>query len=285
MIKRILSIPFVKVVEVGARDGLQNKRPLSISDRISFINRLTKCNFPHIEVGSMVKLDSMKYSDDVYDQIEKNNNIEYSLLALNLRGLDNCLRVKPNTVSVVVSPSETFSAKNMGKPLDVVKRNITDIIQKAKHHNIQVRGYISTIAHCPYEGEIDIQKTTDLANFLYNSGCYEISLGDTLGNTNPIEISKLLDSIKTTVPVEVLAGHYHNTYGMALANVMVSLDSGVRIFDSSVGGLGGCPFAPGAAGNLSTEDLVYMLNGLGMETGIDYDKVKEIGKSINKMLN
>ena len=156
MIRRILSKPFVKIVEVGARDGLQSETPLKVSQRIDLLNKLTACDFPHIEVGSMVKLESMENSDLVYQMINKNSNIEYSLLTLNKRGLDNCLHINPNTVSVVVSPSETFCKKNMGKPLDAVKKNVQEIISTAVENNIQVRGYISTIYHCPYEGQVDI---------------------------------------------------------------------------------------------------------------------------------
>jgi hydroxymethylglutaryl-CoA lyase len=282
----VQNINKVKIVEVGARDGLQGEIPIGVKHRINFINMLTDSGFKQIETGSLVKLKSMKNSDYVYKNINKRDGIEYPLLVLNKRGADEAAKLNAKHISLVISPSNTFCKKNMGKNYVQVKKDIYNIMDIAKQYNMNVRGYISTIAVCPYEGNIDPNKVSYLTQFLSDIGCYEISLGDTTGQATQDNMMNILDSIKKTdVPFSKLAGHYHDTYDLALQNVIVSLNYGITTFDSSISGLGGCPFAPGASGNLSTQKLVKFLNDNKIRTDLNNKKIEKASDYILNILN
>ena len=276
----------VKIVEVGARDGLQSEKPIGTKGRINFINLLSNSGFKQIEAGSLVKLESMKGSDVVYQKIKKNKNTEYPLLVLNKKGAELAAEINAKNISLVISPSNTFCKKNMGKDYEIVLKQIEDIMEIAKQNKIKVRGYISTIAVCPYEGNIKPEKVSELTKFLNDIGCYEISLGDTTGQAGYKQMTSILNNIsKTNVPLKKLAGHFHDTYDLALQNVIISLNYGITTFDSSISGLGGCPFAPGASGNLSTQKLVKFLSENNIKTGLNNIRIDKASNYIMNILN
>ena len=275
----------VKIVEVGARDGLQNEKVLSVNQRVKFINKLTECGFQQIEAGSIVKLKSMSNSDQVFRTINKRNNIEYPLLVLNNKGAEIAGELKAKYISLGVSPSNEFCKKNMGKNLELVVDEVKKIMNTANKFNMQVRGYISTIAVCPYEGEIDPERVSDLTELLLEMGCYEVSLGDTIGKADNQKMENLLSNLKDrNIPMNKLAGHYHDTFDYALDNVRLSLEYGISTFDSSIAGLGGCPFAPGASGNLGTQKLVKFLEDHQIKTNLNNSKINETSDYICDLL-
>lgn len=279
----------VKIVEVGPRDGLQNeKQQLDVSTKVEFINKLSQTGLCDIEVGSFVspeKIPQMSNTDKVLSEIKRFKGIKYSTLVPNRTGIDKAIKYQPDYVSVFTAVSNQFCLKNINCTIDESIARFKEVCEVSKQYSIPVRGYISCVLGCPYEGEIDVHKAVELASTLINLGCYEVSLGDTIGIGNINQVQRLIAEVNQAVALDKIAVHFHDTYGQALVNVYAALQMGVSIIDSAVAGLGGCPYAKGAAGNLATDDLVYMLNGLGIDSGVDLEKLLDAGHYICKQLN
>ena len=279
---------FVKIVEVGPRDGLQNeKTPLTLDDRKNLILDLVKTGLKNIEVGSCVSakwVPQMAHSDELFAQLPKDTDVSFSLLTPNLKGFESALAVGCKEVAVFTAASESFTHKNINCSIDESFEKFTDLMNAAKVHGIKVRGYVSCMVDCPYEGTIDPTQVASVAKRLLDLGCYEVSLGETIGTATPDRVKAVWDACLAEIDHTVLAGHFHNTYGMAIANIYQSLQQGIRIFDSSIAGLGGCPYAKGASGNISTEDLYYLLSKMGYETGIDLSALMQASHNIGQIL-
>ena len=279
---------FVKIVEVGPRDGLQNeKTPLTLDDRKNLILDLIKTGLKNIEVGSCVSakwVPQMADSDVLYSQLPQDPEIQFSLLTPNLKGFESALSVGCTEVAVFTAASESFTQKNINCSIEESFEKFADVLQQAKQHDIKVRGYVSCIVDCPYEGAIDPQKVAEVTSKLIDLGCYEVSLGKTIGTATPDRVANVWNACLERIEPQFLAGHFHNTYGMAIANIYQSLQQGIRIFDSSIAGLGGCPYAKGASGNVSTEDLFYLLSKMGYETGIDVNALMQASQNISQIL-
>jgi len=280
----------VKITEVGPRDGLQNEKAiLSTEDKIQFIHLLSSSGLSHIEITSFVRPDRIPQMADAKELSErvinqKNTSISYSCLVPNEKGFLNALDSGYKEVAVFTATSGSFTAKNMNQTVEGTLNAFVPIFKKAREFNIKVRGYISTVIFCPYEGKIQPESSLFLAKRLLDEGAYEISLGETIGRAVPKDVEKLLDVLLKEIPKEKLNCHFHDTFGMAIANTKQALDMGIRSFDSSAGGLGGCPYAKGAAGNLSTEDLLYFLENEGYETGINLSKIIEASEFIENRI-
>ncbi|WP_425917378.1 hydroxymethylglutaryl-CoA lyase [Acinetobacter sp. TSRC1-2] len=279
---------FVKIVEVGPRDGLQNeKTPLTLAQRKDFILDLMQTGLKSIEVGSCVSakwVPQMAESDVLFSQLPHDPNIQFSLLTPNLKGFESALAVGCKEVAVFTAASESFTRKNINCSIDESLEKFADVMAAAKANDIKVRGYVSCMVDCPYEGAIDPQQVAKVSKRLLDMGCYEVSLGETIGTATPDRIKKVWDACLAELNSQVLAGHFHNTYGMAIANIYQSLNQGIRIFDSSIAGLGGCPYAKGASGNVATEDLYYLLSKMGFETGINRDALMHASRNISQVL-
>ena len=287
----------VRIVEVGPRDGLQNEKvAVDVSTKVALINQLTEAGLSYIEAGSFVSpkwVPQMAGSDEVFSQLSaqtpENSNTVFAALAPNLRGLERAIDCDVKEVAVFAAASESFSQKNINCSIAESLERFKPLAEQALANGIKLRGYISCVAGCPYEGSVDTETVAGIAKQLLAMGCYEISLGDTIGVGTPASIEKLLERLLEEIPAEKLAVHLHDTYGQALANVLISLQMGISVIDSSVAGLGGCPYAKlanggAASGNLATEDLVYMLNGLGIEHGVDLKKLIAAGNFISHKL-
>lgn len=280
---------FVKIVEVGPRDGLQNeKTPLTLEQRKALIVDLMHTGLTSIEVGSCVSakwVPQMANSDQLFAELPKDPNITFSLLTPNLKGFESALAVGCQEVAVFTAASESFTRKNINCSIDESFEKFADVLASAKANHVKVRGYVSCIVDCPYEGAIDPKQVAQVTQRLYNMGCYEVSLGETIGTATPDRVKKVWEACLAELDSKVLAGHFHNTYGMAIANIYQSLEQGIRVFDSSIAGLGGCPYAKGASGNVSTEDLYYLLSKMGFETGIHLDALMQASRNISQVLN
>lgn len=278
----------VKIVEVGPRDGLQNEaRNVETTVKVELINRLAEAGCKNIEVGAFVSpkwVPQMANTVDVLAALPKRDGSTYSVLVPNMRGLEAAMESGVKEISIFAAASETFSRKNVNAWIDESFVRFEPVVTKALKNGMRVRGYVSTVLGCPYEGEIAPEKVVDVSHRLFEIGCYEISLGDTIGVGTPGKACKLVEAVAKRVPLDKLALHFHDTYGQALANIYACLDLGVGVIDSSVAGLGGCPYAPGASGNVATEDVVYMLDGIGVQTGIELKKLAEAGWFINDVL-
>ncbi|MDV2440398.1 hydroxymethylglutaryl-CoA lyase [Acinetobacter gerneri] len=278
----------VKIVEVGPRDGLQNeKMPLTLEQRKTLILALMQTGLQSIEVGSCVSpkwVPQMANSTELFAELPQNTGIALSLLTPNLKGFEQALACGCKEVAVFTAASESFTQKNINCSIAESFEKFADVIALAKQNDIKVRGYVSCVVDCPYEGAISPQQVTQVVTKLFDMGCYEISLGETIGTATPDRVKRLWASVLNEIDSKFLAGHFHNTYGMAIANIYQSLEQGIRIFDSSVSGLGGCPYAKGAAGNVATEDLYYLLNNMGFKTGIDIDALMQASHDINQVL-
>jgi hydroxymethylglutaryl-CoA lyase len=278
----------VKLVEVGARDGLQNELVIiEPEDKIALIDRLSATGLTAIEVSSFVSqqhVPQMADAVEVLAGIERWPGVSYPVLVPNRKGLENALSAGVEEIAIFAAASETFSERNINCSIAESLERFSEVVSIALSKGLKVRGYISCVAGCPYEGDIAPATVADLALRLLELGCYEISLGDTIGIGTPGQIKDLLELVAERVPVQQLAVHFHDTYGQALANILVALEAGVAVVDSSVAGLGGCPFAPGASGNVATEDVLYMMNGLGIHTGVDLDKLIDAGLFICDLL-
>jgi hydroxymethylglutaryl-CoA lyase len=274
----------VTLVEVSPRDGLQNEANLVPADiKIQFINALSATGLRVIEVTSFVSpkwIPALADNSEVFAGITKNPRVQYPVLIPNISGLKNALESGVKDIAVFTTPSEQFSQHNTHCSVKESVARIAEVMTLAKAHQLRVRGYLSCVLGCPYEGEMDPAKVASLAAELMALGCEEISLGDTIGVGTPLKTRRMLETVSKQIPVEKLAVHFHDTYGQALANLYVALESGIHVIDSSVSGLGGCPYAPGASGNVATEDVVYMLQGMGIETGVDLQKLSAAGRFI-----
>jgi hydroxymethylglutaryl-CoA lyase len=280
--------PSVKVVEVGPRDGLQNEQQaIDVETKAGLIERLVAAGVTNIEAASFVSpkwVPQMAGSAEVMQRIPRIQGVRYSALAPNLKGLEAAMAAGCDEVAVFGAASESFSQRNINCSIRESLERFRTVIETARQHHLRVRGYVSCVLGCPYEGPIAPERVAEVALLLSEMGCYEISLGDTIGRGTPRSTRLMLEACAKHIPVAQLAGHYHDTYGMAVANIAASLDMGVSTFDSSVSGLGGCPYAAGASGNVATEDVVYLLQGLGYHTGIDLHRLVEAGSFISAAL-
>jgi hydroxymethylglutaryl-CoA lyase len=279
----------VKIVEVGPRDGLQNEKQVVPTEiKIELINRLAEAGVGVIEATSFVSpkwVPQMGDNTAVMQGIKKHSATVYPVLTPNLQGFDAAIQAGATEVAIFGAASESFSRKNINCSIAESLKRFEPILSAASALEIPVRGYVSCVVGCPYEGAVAPEQAAGVAKTLFDMGCYEVSLGDTIGVGNPASISRLIEVCARQVPVAKLAGHYHDTYGMAIANIYASLQMGMATFDSSIAGLGGCPYAQGASGNVATEDVVYLLQGLGIDTGIDLVKLAAIGDWISQAIN
>lgn len=274
----------VKIVEVSPRDGLQSE-PASVptATKIALIERLADAGLSVVEAGAFVSpkwIPQMADSAQVLHGLRRKPGVVYPVLIPNLKGFEAALAAGAEEIAVFGAASETFSQKNTNCSIAESLERFKPVTQAAQARGLRVRGYVSCVVACPYEGDVASVKVAKVAERLLDLGCYEISLGDTIGVGTPGRIKPMIETVSKRVPVAQLAGHYHDTYGQALANVFASLECGVHVFDASVSGLGGCPYAPGASGNVATEDVVYLLEGLGVRTGVDLDKLTDVGAFI-----
>lgn len=279
--------PKVSLFEVGPRDGLQNETSVSTQAKIALIEALADAGVKRIEAASFVSpkwVPQMADSGEVLRGISRRAGVCYSALTPNLKGLELALDADADEVAVFAAASEGFSQKNINCSIEESIARFEPLLSRAKEQGIRVRGYVSCVLGCPYDGEIAPAEVARVADILHQLGCYEISLGDTIGVGTPLKARKMVETVAERVPVERLALHFHDTYGQALANILACLETGVSVIDTSVAGLGGCPYAKGASGNLASEDLVYMLHGMGIDTGIDLNKLARAGRQISQQL-
>ncbi len=278
----------VRIVEVGPRDGLQNEKgEVPTALKLELIERLADAGLQAIEATAFVSpkwIPQMADHTEVLERIRRKAGVSYPVLTPNLKGFEAARAAGATEVAVFGAASEAFSKKNINCSISESLDRFRPVVERALKEKIKVRGYVSCVLGCPYEGDIKPQKVAQVAAALYDMGCYEVSLGDTIGVGTPKKTQAMIEACMQRVPAAKLAGHYHDTYGQALANIYASMELGVASFDSSVSGLGGCPYAKGASGNVATEDVVYMLHGLGIETGIDLDKVVDTGIWISSVL-
>lgn len=274
----------IKIVEVGPRDGLQNEaQPIDAAHKIDLVNSLAEAGLRVIEAGSFVNpkwVPQMAGSEAVFEGITRKPGVSYAALTPNLQGYERAIAVGASEVAIFAAASEAFSQKNINCSIADSIARFAPIMAAAQARNIPVRGYVSCVAGCPYESAVAASKVAEVARQLWDAGCYEISLGDTIGTGTPAAIERVIEACAAHIALDKLALHAHDTYGQALANIYHALQLGVSVFDSSVAGLGGCPYAKGASGNVATEDLVYLLNGLGLQHGVDLGKLVAAGNGI-----
>ncbi|MET3845995.1 hydroxymethylglutaryl-CoA lyase [Bradyrhizobium sp. OAE829] len=278
----------VRIVEVGPRDGLQNeKTPISVADRIAFIEALIGAGLHTVEVGAFVSpkaIPQMVGSDQVLRGVSHIAGAEFHVLVPNEKGYEASQAAGAKVIAVFASASEGFSRANINCSVAESIERFKPVVARAKADGIRVRGYISCVLGCPFDGEVKPQAVVDVAKTLWDLGCYEVSLGDTIGVGTPMKARQLLRAVAGSVPMEKLAMHFHDTYGQALANLYAGMEEGARVIDSAAGGLGGCPYAPGATGNVATEDVVYMLEGLGIATGVDMPKLLAATNEVSRLI-
>lgn len=271
----------VRIVEVGPRDGLQNEKTfVATADKIELIDRLSASGLQTIEATSFVSpkwVPQMADAAEVFAGITRKPGVAYPVLIPNLQGYQHAREVGVAEVAVFAAASEAFSQKNINASIDESLARFEPVIEAAKADGVKVRGYVSTVLGCPYQGKVPLADVVRVAKALHTAGCYEISLGDTIGVGTPTKARAMLQAVAADVPMEALAIHFHDTYGQALANILACLEQGVAVVDAAVAGTGGCPYAKGASGNVASEDVVYMLHGMGIETGIDFTKLIETG--------
>ena len=278
----------INIVEVGPRDGLQNeKQTVSVETKIELVERLAAAGLKSVEAGAFVSpkwVPQMAASDEVMAGVKRRGGVSYPVLTPNMKGYEAARAAKADTVAVFGAASESFSQKNINCSIAESIERFRPVIEAATADGVRVRGYVSCVLGCPYEGKIPLANVVKVSRTLYELGCYEISLGDTIGVGTHDEARAMIRAVAGEVPVAALAGHYHDTYGQALANIWASIEEGVRVFDSSISGLGGCPYARGASGNVATEDVVYSLSNSGLETGADLDALIDISRWISGVL-
>jgi hydroxymethylglutaryl-CoA lyase len=278
----------VKIVEVGPRDGLQNEQGLvPLTAKIKLVEELAEAGCTVIETGSFVSpkwVPQMADSAAVFEQLKRQSNVRYTALTPNLRGLEAAIEAQVDEVAIFGAASESFSQKNINCSIAESLERFAPVIEMAQKHQLPVRGYVSCVLGCPYEGHISPEKVAQVSQQLIDMGCYEVSLGDTIGVGTPIHTQQMLNVVLNTICKDKLAVHFHDTYGQALVNILVALQQGISVIDSAVSGLGGCPYAKGASGNVATEDLVYMLDGMNIETGIDLKKLTQAGLNMMQSL-
>lgn len=267
----------VKIVEVGARDGLQNENATIPTDaKVRFIEALADAGLRVIEAGAFVHpkwVPQMADTAQVLERLNKREGVDYPVLVPNTRGLERALEAGVESIAIFTAASETFNRKNINMSIDESFAAFVPVVARARAENVRVRGYVSCAGGCPYEGTVAPERVLEVTARLLDLGCYEVSIGDTIGVATPLQVQGLVALLTQVVPRERLAMHFHDTRGMAIANTLAALEMGITTFDASAGGLGGCPYAPGASGNLATEDLVYLMNGLAIETGVDLEKL------------
>jgi hydroxymethylglutaryl-CoA lyase len=278
----------VKIVEVGPRDGLQNEQGLvPLTAKVALVEQLADAGCTVIETGSFVSpkwVPQMADSAAVFKEIKRQNHVRYTALTPNLRGLEAAIEAKVDEVAIFGAASEAFSQKNINCSIAESLARFLPVLELAQKHQLPVRGYVSCVLGCPYEGDVSPQKVAEVSQQLMNMGCYEISLGDTIGSGTPVKTQLMLDAVLDFIPKNKLAVHFHDTYGQALANILIALQQGISVVDSAVSGLGGCPYAKGASGNVATEDLVYMLHGMNIETGINIERLIQAGLNMMQAL-
>jgi hydroxymethylglutaryl-CoA lyase len=278
----------VNIVEVGPRDGLQNEPTLVPTNvKIDLIDRLSNTGLQTIECSSFVSpkwIPQLQDAAEVMSSIKKDPLKKYPVLIPNLQGLTNAIQTPIDTIAIFASASEAFSKKNINCSIDESIRKMTQVASEAKQRNYKIRGYISCVLGCPYTGEVDIANTIKLAVKLEELGCYEVSFGDTIGVGTPLKAKALIKEVKKVLPLDKVAVHFHDTYGQALVNIYACLEEGVSTVDSSIAGLGGCPYARGSSGNVATEDVVYMLQGMGIETGVNLEELVDVAHFVTKHL-
>ncbi len=284
-----MSIPrFVTVCEMGARDGLQNEHSvIRTEDKVRFIDLLSDSGLPLIEATSFVSpkaIPQLADAADVFTQIRKRDGVRYPVLTPNVKGLERAKAAGAESIAVFTAASEAFTKRNINMTIDESIETFRDVVRNAKENNMWVRGYVSTAFGSPFGDAVQPEKVVDVSRKLMDMGCDEISIGDTIGVGVPSQVDELVPALGRDIPLSKIAFHFHDTRGTALANVYAALQHGIAIFDSSSGGLGGCPYAPGATGNLGTEDLLYMLHGMGIETGVDLAKVRDASRFIAGVL-
>ena len=278
----------VKIVEVGPRDGLQNeKKIVPLEVKVEFIERLGEAGIGAIEAGSFVSpkwIPQMANTNDVFARVSRRPGVKYSALIPNMRGFDQALAAKVDEVAIFAAATESFSQKNINCSIAESLNRFRPVAAAAMSAGIPLRGYISCGLGCPYEGEVSVKAVANVAAILEDMGCYEISLGDTIGIGTPLKAQSMVEATLERVSLSKIAIHFHDTYGQALANILACLEIGVSVIDSSIAGLGGCPYARGASGNVATEDVIYMLQGMGIETEIDLNKLLAVGQFISEYL-
>lgn len=279
----------VKIVDVGPRDGLQNEKGIVPTDaKVALIAALADAGLPVVESGSFVSpkwVPQMADTPDVLARIPRKAGVSYPVLVPNLKGLDAAeAAVGVEEIAIFGAASEAFSQKNINCSIAESLDRFAPVMERARARNWKVRGYVSCVLGCPYEGDIAPEKVAEVAGALYRMGCYEVSLGDTIGTGTPLKAKRMIDAVAAEVPIARLAAHFHDTWGQALANLLAVLEMGITVVDSSVAGLGGCPYAKGASGNVATEDVVYLLQGLGIDTGVDLDALAAAGWAISDVL-
>jgi hydroxymethylglutaryl-CoA lyase len=277
----------VTIVEVGPRDGLQNEpKTIGLDEKVNLINLLSTSGLKQIEVGSFVNpkiVPQMADSGLVFSKITRRPDVSYSALVPNLNGYEQAKKYVPDAIAIFCSASESFSKANLNASIDESFKRISQFISLAEQDGILVRGYVSCVTDCPFEGPVPASNVAKVVAKLREFNCYEISLGDTLGKGSPETIDKMIDNVLNEVSVEILAGHFHDTSGLALKNIQVSLERGIRVFDTAVGGLGGCPFAPGAPGNVATESVLEYVQAKGFKTGVDMKVIMQAAKLVRDM--
>lgn len=280
---------FVKIVEVGPRDGLQNETAeISTDLKVDLVNQLTDSGLTHIEVSSFVnpkRIPQLADASQVFSKIARKKDVVYSALVPNEQGMLAALESHVSEIALFTAVSNTFCEKNINCAIEDSLQRFIPVIKQAENHGLPVRAYLSCVLGCPYEGFIKPEKAAWVAGRLFEMGCYEISLGDTIGAGTPLQAGKLIEATRKTVPINKLAVHFHDTRGQALANITRCIDLGIRVVDASITGLGGCPYAPGATGNVATEDVIYLLHGMGYETGVDLAKLINTGQALSKKIN
>ncbi len=278
----------VHIVEVGPRDGLQNEKvTVSVETKIRLVERLAATGFRTVEAGAFVSpkwVPQMAASDEVLRRVKRRPGVAYPVLTPNMKGYDAARAAGADMVAVFGAASETFSRKNINCSIAESIDRFRPIMEAAVHDGIPVRGYVSCVLGCPYEGDVDVARVAEVSKILFEAGCAEISLGDTIGVGTPRRTAEMIRAVRDAVPAERLAGHFHDTYGQALANVWTAYEMGVRTFDASVAGLGGCPYAKGASGNVASEDVIYSFERSGVPTGVDLDAVIESAAWISDAL-
>ena len=279
---------FVRIVEVGPRDGLQNESALvATADKIALIDRLSATGLRVVEATSFVSpkwVPQLADAADVYRGIDRRPGVDYPVLVPNLQGYERAREAGVSHIAVFTAASEAFNLKNVNAGIEESLQRFAPVMERARADGVRVRGYVSTVLGCPYQGEVRVSDVARVAGMLHRMGCEEVSLGDTIGTGTPSKARRMLRAVANEVPMEALAVHFHDTYGQALANILACIEEGVRVVDSAVSGSGGCPYARGASGNVASEDVVYMLHGMGIETGVDLRALVEAGNWLAGLL-
>lgn len=284
-----IPVDSVKIVEVGARDGLQNEKvTIPTQVKIDYITALSDAGLRSIEAGAFVSpkwVPQMADSAEVYRNIPKDPGVDYPVLVPNMKGLDRAIEVGVKSIAIFTAASETFNKRNINMSIDESIDNYAPLAARAVAEGMRVRGYVSTGFGCPYEGDVPPEKVLEVVARLFDIGCYEVSVGDTIGVGTPMQVQGVIGLLLQVIPASKLAMHFHDTRGTALANTLAALELGISIYDASAGGLGGCPYAPGASGNMATEDLVYMLERMGIDTGVDLNRLVQAAAIIAPYLD